>query len=559
MAFPIDSTKGLGERKKLNGAQNCLFQRTCLAKFFMPATSHEPISGQLQQPSSNVNKRPPPSVQDPLRKIFLFWNFAPSRFSLPALSRHPREPPGNVRIKQHGRSRVPLQHTKATRGGPAICSSPSQSVPLSPARRRLCGSGGGGGGSSSKTARATGSKAATNLQPAAFYLPRYAWGFADCSATAHCLLLLLVEPWPIPSHHHAHHAHHHHQDANLACRCRTRTRGEARNSALPEAGFIGSSSRQQLNGKSLAIGGCRSVSCRRPSKPSLPIIVGSATPGIATHRRRRTAGRPSSQPGVHRTACSAPTSRRTSARGFGQESRYRQRAFTEEARFSHCPVRPRPCWKGWPWSWRFSTQLGARLHIPPHHPESVADPAASWEAHLGETPSRCLAADRASHPRFRQFLKDRIYNLATQQHPFSPKTAGRSSNAEYTGPCIDARVREADRGDLARCRLSSNTCPACPERMHPPRRLIGRGDWQDLNRFQGHLHGPHPAPQPLQTNHGETSPHALPQLAARATRMLATPASRLCLLRGPFLGEGAAALEALSLGALGTTGQSCGR
>ncbi|KAK0740961.1 hypothetical protein B0T18DRAFT_419091 [Schizothecium vesticola] len=98
---------------------------------------------------------------------------------------------------------------------------------------------------------------------------------------------------------------------------------------------------------------------------------------------------------------------------------------------------------------------------------------------------------------------------------------------------------------LQGCRLSSNTCAACPERMHPPpRRLIGRGDSQDLNRFQSHLHGPHPAPQPLQTNHGETNPHAPPQLVALATRMVATPASRLCLLRGPFLGEGAAALEA---------------
>lgn len=138
----------------------------------MPATSHEPISGQLQQPLSNVNKRPPPpSVQDPLRKIFLFWNFALFRFPLPALSRHPREPPGNVRIKQHGRSRVPLQHTKAARGGPAICSSPSQSVPLSPARRCLCGVAVvvevvvvGKPGGTQWTARATGPKAATNLQ-----------------------------------------------------------------------------------------------------------------------------------------------------------------------------------------------------------------------------------------------------------------------------------------------------------------------------------------------------------------------------------------------------------
>ena len=31
------------------------------------------------------------------------------------------------------------------------------------------------------------------------------------------------------------------------------------------------------------------------------------------------------------------------------------------------------------------------------------------------------------------------------------------------------------------------------------------------------------------------TPHAPPQLVALTTRMLATPASRLCLLRGPFL------------------------
>lgn len=135
----------------------------------MPATSHEPISGQLQQPLSNVYKRPPPpSVQDPLRKIFLFWNFALFRFPLPALSRHPREPPGNVRIKQHGRSRVPLQHTKAARGGPAICSSPSQSLARPPLSLWRGSSGGGGGGGrpgrTQWTARATGPNAATNLQ-----------------------------------------------------------------------------------------------------------------------------------------------------------------------------------------------------------------------------------------------------------------------------------------------------------------------------------------------------------------------------------------------------------
>jgi hypothetical protein len=135
---------------------------------------------------------------------------------------------------------------------------------------------------------------------------------------------------------------------------------------------------------------------------------------------------------VQRTCLPADLRERLRPRDPTQTEGFHSRLFIALSSQASSPFAARPDSEGKPWSWLFSTQLSARLHIPPHRPEPVAVPAASWEAYLGETPSRCLAADRASRPRFRQFLEDRIYNLASQQHPFSPKSAGRSSNAEYT-------------------------------------------------------------------------------------------------------------------------------
>ncbi|KAK1832650.1 hypothetical protein QBC39DRAFT_65892 [Podospora conica] len=142
------------------------------------------------------------------------------------------------------------------------------------------------------------------------------------------------------------------------------------------------------------------------------------------------------------------------------------------------PVRkpPRPGSEGWPWrwSWLFSTQLvGARLHIPLHHPEPAAARRRRAK-HISVRPRRAVSPPTEPRaPVSDSLSKTGFVTTWLTSTRFLPKSSAGPAMQNipaYYAVCINVRVREADRGDLARWCLSSNTLvlPAPNACSHAP-------------------------------------------------------------------------------------------